>query len=556
MLRAGGAYLPIDPAQPPERRAALLAAAGARVLIAAPGAGAAGAPAVIELPSGWPGAEEPAAGERPAPGPAPGALPLDRLAYVFYTSGSTGAPKGVAVSHRALARTLAWRLAAFAPGPGDRVLQSVPPTFDPSLWQVFGALATGAALVLPERDGDPGHLGELIARERITIADFPPSLLAALLAAGALGAPSLRLVFAGGEALPPELAAAFRAASPARLINIYGPTEGAIDSACRTCDGGERGAVPIGRPVAGKRLRVAGPLGEPLPAGVPGELWIGGEGLARGYLGRPGATAECFRPDPGGGVPGDRVYRSGDRVRHRADGALEFRGRTDRQLKLRGVRIEPGEVEAALAAHPAVGEAAAGIWEPAPGDRRLAVWVAPRAGAAAADPAALRAFLAGRLPAHAVPAAYVRLAALPRTGSGKVDRAALPPPAVGDAARSAAWAPPRNEVERAVAEVFGDLLAVPSVGLDDSFFDLGGHSLLLVSARERLAARLGRADLELVDLFRHPTVRGLARRLAGGAPAPAAAAAEGEAAALRLREGRARQAERLALRRAGAGGGP
>ncbi|MEE8524221.1 MAG: amino acid adenylation domain-containing protein, partial [Thermoanaerobaculia bacterium] len=553
ILAAGGVYLPLDPSHPPGRRARMLADAGAAVVMTDDGAAFEDVDNLEVLGLDDLRQLDMPAAERVATDPTPRRAELDHLAAAIYTSGSTGEPKAVMVTHRGLARTLAWRLDTFAPAPGDRVLQNIPFTFDPCLWQIFGALLSGATLVLvpPGRHQDPSYLLAEIARRGVTITDFPPSLLRQLLAREEFAAcTSLRLLFAGGEALPPAVAESFRARLPAaELCNIYGPTEGSIDATCWRCRSETYGnRVPIGPAIDGKRLYVLDPNLRPVPAGVAGELYLGG-GLARGYLGRPGLTADRFRPDPfatgvadqapGEGAPGERLYRTGDLVRRRPDGALEFLGRIDHQIKLRGFRVELGEIEAALVGHPQVDEAAVVVRsESDSGEQRLVAYTSP----AAVDAAALRGFLADLLPSHMIPAAFVALEeALPRMVSGKVDRAALPAPS-SDAVPRPAYVAPATELERAIAGVWRQVLGVDKVGLEDNFFDLGGHSLLLVQVQQHLGEVLAR-EPSMVELFQYPKISALARHL-GGAEREREPAAASDQERLRIEQARSRRQAR------------
>jgi amino acid adenylation domain-containing protein len=533
VLKAGGAYLPLDPEAPAARSALMLADADA-VLALVDDRTADGLTAFV--PVLRPAAERAALAALSGAdlhGEAEGAAP-DNLAYVIYTSGSTGRPKGVMVSHRAACGTLAWRLAGFSLTGDDRILQNISPTFDPSIWQIFGALLSGARLfpVPPGVHQDFGALARTMAREGVTITDFAPPMLEAFLDQDGLDeCRHLRLLFAGGQALPADLAARFRRRFPgAALQNIYGPTEAAIDAATWTCGPLPAGAtVPIGRPAAGKRLLVLDDRFDPAPLGVPGELYIGSQGsqgsqgsrggdLARGYLGQPALTAERFLPDPSPeSAPGARLYRTGDLVRHRADGLLEFLGRTDRQVKVRGSRVELGEVETALSRCSGVKEATVVVREDVPGEPRIVGYFVADDGADRPDADRLGRLvvqLRASLPSYMVPAALVALPALPRNASGKVEARALPAPpepTPGEIPR----APLRTELERAVAGIWREVLGVDEVGAEDNFFDRGGHSLQLVRVHTRLQQQLGR-EIPIVELFRHPTVAALARHLGGG----------------------------------------
>ncbi|HEX8273687.1 MAG TPA: amino acid adenylation domain-containing protein [Longimicrobiaceae bacterium] len=518
VLKAGGAYVPLDPEHPAERLAYLAEDAGAPVLLTLE-------PLLERVPAR--GARllcldrdaDGVAAESAEPLP-PGAGP-DNLAYVIYTSGSTGRPKGAMNTHRGVANRLLWMQAEYGLGPGDVVLQKTPFGFDVSVWELFWPLLAGARLV-PARPGghqDPAYLSELVEREGVTTLHFVPSMLRAFLEAGEPArCGSLRRVVCSGEALPYELTERFRAALPgAELHNLYGPTEAAVDVTSWRCEPRERRVVPIGRPVANTRLYVLDAAGEPAPAWVPGELHLGGVQLGRGYLGRPELTAERWVPDALSGEPGARLYRTGDRARWTSAGEVEYLGRTDFQVKVRGVRIEPGEIEAVLLEHAAVREAAVAVREDAPGDPRLVAWVVPRAGAEAA-PAELRAHLRERLPEAMVPAALVVLEALPLTPSGKLDRRALPAPERESAARVA----PRTPAEELLAGIWAETLSVERVGAEESFFELGGHSLLATRVVSRVREAFG-VELPLREVFAAPTLAGMAGRIealrgAGAAP--------------------------------------
>ena len=521
VLKAGGAYVPLDPAYPAERLAFMLADSAVPVLLVQArlrGALPPHAARVLAVDDGEAGL----AAER-AENPAAAGTP-EGLAYVIYTSGSTGRPKGVMNTHRGVVNRLAWMQGEFGIGPGDVVLQKTPFSFDVSVWELFWPLRQGAHLVMARPDGhrDPAYLREMIERRGVTTLHFVPSMLQPFVEAADAGrCPSLARVVCSGEALSAELARRFRERFPpsVSLHNLYGPTEAAVDVSAWTCGGAEpSGTVPIGRPVWNTRLYVLDAALRPVPIGVPGELCIGGVQVARGYLGRPGLTAERFVPDPLGPVAGARLYRTGDRARWRDDGVLEFLGRLDAQVKVRGFRVEPGEVEAALRGHPAVRDCAVAARGDAPDDRRLAAYVVP---AAPVDAPALLAYLRARLPEHMVPSAVVLLDSLPLSPSGKVDRGRLPAPQYAPAEPYAA---PATPVEERLAEIWASLLEVKRVGRHDGFFELGGHSLLMVRLAARLHEALGR-EVPVVDLFRFATVARLAEHLegdggGGGAPRP------------------------------------
>ncbi|HEX6910892.1 MAG TPA: non-ribosomal peptide synthetase, partial [Longimicrobium sp.] len=500
VLKAGGAYLPLDAAYPAERLRYMLADSGARLVVSGRGlpAGldAADGPALVDLR-----AEAGAIDAHPETPPRVAAR-TEQLAYVIYTSGSTGRPKGVAVAHRGIANLAAWQARRMGLGAGDRVLQLASYSFDAAVADVFPALAAGAALVFAPREAlMPGAaLLDTLRRERVTFATIPPSALAVMEPADL---PDLRVVLSAGEALPPQVAARWAAA--VELHNAYGPTEATVSAASARVDAAD--PVPaIGRPIENARAYVLDAAGQPVPPGVPGELCIGGAGVARGYLHRPALTAERFVPDPFG-APGSRLYRTGDRARWTADGALAFLGRADEQVKVRGFRIEPGEVAARLAEVEGVRDALVLVRPDARGDNRLVGYVAaPERAVSAAD---LRAHLRGVLPDYMVPQAYVVMDAFPQTPNGKTDRAALPAPADPAAAPAAA---PQGELEVAIAGVWREVLGLAAVGVNDSFFEIGGHSLLVARLQERLHGALGR-EVSMVDLFQYPTVAALAARL-------------------------------------------
>jgi amino acid adenylation domain-containing protein/thioester reductase-like protein len=522
VLKAGGAYVPLDPGYPAERLAYMLADSAPAVVLAQQGlrdrVDAAGVP-VLELD-----AAAPAWADRPATDPERGALTPDHLAYVIYTSGSTGRPKGVAVPHRGVVNRLSWMEAVHGMGPRETVLQKTPYSFDVSVWELFWPLAAGARLVIARPDGhrDPAYLLEVVRRERITTVHFVPSLLAAFLEhldAEGGGVPELRRVVSSGEALPPELVARFGQRLPGvELHNLYGPTEASVDVTFWRCPtDGSAAPVSIGRPVPNARIYVLDPGGEPVPVGVPGELYIGGVQVARGYLGRPALTAERFVPDPFYREPGARLYRTGDRARWLADGTIEYLGRLDFQVKVRGFRIELGEIEARLREHPGVREAVVLAREDTPGETRLVAYVAGEA----VQAETLRARLGERLPAHMVPAAFVALDRLPLTPNGKLDRKALPAPEWGAPAER--YVAPRTPLEEALCGAWAEVLGVERVGMNDDFFELGGHSMLAPKLVFRLRDVLG-IEVPLGILFRAPTVAELAHEVGAvlaGRPAEA-----------------------------------
>ncbi len=434
----------------------------------------------------------------------------EQLAYVIYTSGSTGTPKGVMVPHRAIVRLLWGDFVPF--GPDEVFLGFAPLGFDASTLEVWGALAHGARLVLaPPGATSLDTLGAFIRESQATMVWLTAGLFHVMVEERQADLLGVRHLLAGGDVLSPaHVRKALEALPGIRLVNGYGPTEATTFTCCHVMNGpaDAEDPVPIGRPIANSRVYVLDRWLGPVPPGVPGELWIGGDGLARGYLERPAQTAERFAPDPFG-PPGGRLYRTGDRARWRADGGLEFLGRFDDQVKVRGFRVEPGEVEAALAEHPSIAAAAVVSRADGTAGAQLVAWVVPRD--EAPGPEELRAELGARLPEHLIPARCVFVDRLPLMPNGKVDRRALarrPLPVSSSAAG------PRTDLERLVAEAWSQALHVERVGLDENFFDLGAHSLMLAKVHAQLCDRLGRS-IPIVDLFHHPTVRALAAHLAG-----------------------------------------
>ncbi|TYC07301.1 amino acid adenylation domain-containing protein, partial [Actinomadura syzygii] len=522
VVRAGAAYLPLDTAHPAARLADMIETARPCLVLTDAGSAA-------RLPGGGPPRvllDAPDTAAELAALPADEVTDVDRAAplrpshpaYVIFTSGSTGRPKGVQVTHAAIVNRLEWMQDAYGLTPDDRVLQKTPAGFDVSVWEFFWPIAQGAALVVAEPGGhrDPDHIAGLIERHGVTVAHFVPSMLQAFLGTVALSRlPSLRLVVCSGEALSAALADRFRRASAARLENLYGPTEAAVDVTAWTVAATAPGpSAPIGRPVWNTRCHVLDDRLRPVPIGVPGELYLSGVQLARGYLARAGLTAERFVADPSG-AQGERMYRTGDRTRWLPDGALEFLGRTDDQVKLRGLRVEPGEIEAVLVAAPGVAQAAVLVREDRPGVRRLVGYVT----GVDTDPEVLRAEAARLLPEYMVPAEIVVLDAFPLSANGKLDRRALPAPpepatTVSDtgAYAGASWA------ERTLRTVMADVLGLPDVGSGDDFFALGGDSILAL--QYVAAARKAGLAVTTRQVFEHPSPTALAARVRPAAPTP------------------------------------
>jgi amino acid adenylation domain-containing protein len=521
VLKAGAAYVPLDPVHPANRLAYVLERSGAALVVTE-------GPLADALPEGtplldWrdPGLTADLA-ERPGTRPDVAVGPRN-LAYVIFTSGSTGRPKGVLVEHRSAVNFTSSSVEMFALGTGDRMLQFANPAFDVSVFEIYSALACGATLVLAPRGTllDPPSLTALMRGEGITTADIPPSVLALLDPADL---PSLRNLFVGLEPFPGDLVDRWREGGRRAFHNGYGPTETTVASVDHLC-GPQQGtsSPPIGRPLPNQYAYVLDPRGRPVPRGVVGELWIGGLGLSRGYAGAPGATAERFLPDPFAPAPGSRMYRTGDLALWRGDGHLEFAGRADAQVKIRGLRIEPGEIEQMLMRAPEVERAAVVVvTDPASGPQ-LVAYVVPAHGREA-DAAVLRGRLAEDLPPYMLPGAFVVLDALPLTGNGKLDRAALPAPHARSEQRRQS---PASDAEKAVAAIWEGLLGRGDFVRDDNFFLVGGNSLQATQLLSRIRDTLG-ADVPLRSLFTHATIAQLgtlieaSARPAGGAAAPAA----------------------------------
>ncbi|MCJ0890812.1 non-ribosomal peptide synthetase [Rhodococcus sp. ARC_M5] len=511
IVEAGGAYVPLDPAHPADRISYVLDIARPLLVLTTTAENTA-------LPSGtsilYVDTED-LSGLSPVPMSDDERMrPLEpeNTAYVIFTSGSTGRPKGVAVSHEAIVANLDWRQRDYPLTEADVVLQKTPFTFDVSVWEFFWPLQAGATLVIAAPDGhrDPAYIADAMARQGVTTAHFVPSMLAVFLglfdSVATPSIPSLRQVFASGEALPAAAARRFHEVLDADLHNLYGPTEAAVDVTYHRTDDSDGVSVPIGVAVPRTELHV---LDEGLgrtPPGVPGELYLAGVQLARGYMARPDLTADRFVADPAG--DGTRMYRTGDLVRWNSDGVLEYLGRTDFQVKLRGLRIELGEIEAALVAQDDVRQAVVVVVSDDSDsgvDDRLVAYVVTVSGSVDAD--ALSAGLRGRLPDYMVPGVFVGLDELPLNASGKLDRRALPKP---DASVSAAeYRAPETDTERAVVRVFEDILGAERVGVDDDFFALGGNSLSATRAIARVNADL-KVGVDVRGFFDAPTVVGLA----------------------------------------------
>jgi len=507
-LKAGGAYAPLDPAYPQERLDFMLEDSAASLLLTqshlrvpAPDNGR----LTICLDTQWELIA--AGGELASPAPAV----ADHIAYVIYTSGSTGRPKGVMVPHRALVNHMQWMQAAFPLGRADSVLQRTPFSFDASVWEFYTPLLAGARLIMagPGDHQDSAYLVRLIREENVSFIQMVPSLLRLFLQEPGLEAcASLRVIFSGGEPLPADLAERLFTRLSCALCNLYGPTETCVDTTYWLCPpADDRRAVPIGRPISNTRVYLLDERLQPAPVYAAGELYIGGVNLARGYLQRPEQTAERFAPDHLSGG-GERLYRTGDVARRLAGGEIEFLGRVDHQVKLRGFRIEMAEIEAALHEHKDVRQAAVIVREDQPGDQRLTAYLVAR-GSRAPGAAEIRARLKERLPDYMVPLTFVFLDHLPLLPNGKIDRNALPRPAESHRESMSVYEAPRTQAERILAEIWAGLLAVERVGVHDNFFEIGGDSILGLQS----VARANQAGLRLTprQLFEHQTVAQLVK---------------------------------------------
>jgi amino acid adenylation domain-containing protein len=543
ILKAGGAYVPLDPTFPPERLSAMVEDSGMPVLVTHRGldrALGARPPVVVQLDAD--AAAITARGAGRANAPRPGA---ESLAYLLYTSGSTGKPKGVAIPHRAVVNLLLSMQREPGMRESETLLAVTTLSFDIAGVELFLPLLTGAKVVLAGRDDavDPARLMDRIRESACTILQATPATWRALLQAGWGGTKGLR-VFCGGEAMTPELAEALLSRS-AEVWNMYGPTETTVYSVIHRVTAVEPN-TPIGRPISNTQVYVLDDRRQLVPEGALGELYIGGDGLARGYLNRPDLTADRFVESPF--TAGARLYRTGDLARWRHDGVLEHHGRTDHQLKVRGYRIEPGDIEAAIAKHPSVRQSVVVAREDTPGDRRLVAYVVADHEEASLQ-SELRSHLRAQLPEYMVPQHVVRLDAMPLTPTGKVDRKALPPP------RSQARTEPvieklapRDDVEATIARVWEEVLGAPVASVRESFFDLGGHSLLAVRLFSRIEKATGVA-LPLATLIEAPTIERIARRIrekrgdvagsfaTAAAPSPSPAAAREHPSLVRIRSG-------------------
>jgi amino acid adenylation domain-containing protein len=514
VLKAGGAYLPLDPEYPDERLAFMLADSGTSVLLTQRHLRG-------HVPAAYSGKticlESLEMASRGLPTNISPTVAPENAAYVIYTSGSTGRPKGVVVEHRSLVCRVVDMIEQYGLQPGDRHLQFISFGHDAFAEELFPTLASGGVLVLVDnvREVTPGELLEKCRSSGVSkwimTASYWHQLVEELNIKGRALPPTLKVLVTGGESPSLEKLKLFKqlARQPIKLINEYGPTEATIVTASHSLSlNGDQSSITIGRPVANVQVYVVDPHDQPVPAMIPGELLIGGDALARGYLHSPDLTAEKFIPDSFGGVPGARLYRSGDRVRYLADGRLEFLGRLDSQIKVRGYRIELGEIEAALEKHECVRECVVVGEQEAGGDRIIAYLVTN--GTRLLDDTDWQRYLSERLPSYMIPSAFVVLDSLPRSANGKVERKALPVPVFGSAAGP--YVPPRTEIEALLADIWREVLKVESISVHDNFFALGGHSLLAIQVLSRINAII-RQHMQVRQLFETPTIAGLAEQV-------------------------------------------
>jgi amino acid adenylation domain-containing protein len=508
ILKTAGAYLPLDPGYPRERLAFMLQDARSPVLVTEPRLAASLSEGAWRLVSLDAGATSLAPGDPQAPDCR---AARDNLAYVIYTSGSTGRPKGVEITHDGLLNLVLWHQRAFNVTQSDRATQLASPAFDGAVWEVWPYLTAGASIYIPDEETrlDPPLLRDWLVAQEITISFLPTPMAEAAMALTWPPHPALRILLTGADTLhrypSPTL--------PFALVNNYGPTEATVVATSGLVPPGNSvGPLPsIGRPIANTQVHILDENLQAVPTGTPGELYIGGRGVARGYRNRPDLTAERFIPDPFTDVPGARLYRTGDLVRSRADGDLEFIGRIDQQVKIRGYRIELGEVEAVLGEHPEVQQAVVAARNDTSGGRSLVAYVVASPGSQPATEE-LRNFLKMRLPDYMVPVAVVRLQALPLTTNGKVDRNALPAPGADQAARDGVLEAPRTLIEERLAGIVAALLELEQVGMEENFFLLGGHSLLGAQLLARVNEVFGVA-IPLRTLFDIPTISGLSAEI-------------------------------------------
>ena len=503
ILKAGGAYVPLDPAYPVARLAFMLEDAQVPVLLTQ-------SSLKEKLPETQAlvvclDAEAETLSQYRSENVVSGVGP-ENLAYVIYTSGSTGNPKGVLIAHQGLCNLAQAQIKLFQVQSNSRILQFASLSFDASIWEIVMGLASGAQLCLAKSDDLlPGPtLVQLLHQHAITHVTLPPTALAVLPIKDRL---DLQYIIVAGESCSPDLAGQW--SKGRHFFNAYGPTEGTVCATVFENMTGSSSTLPIGRPIANTQVYILDQNAQPLPVGVPGELHISGAGLARGYLNRPDLTAEKFITNPYRSDPNSRLYKTGDLARYLPDGNIEYLGRIDNQVKIRGFRIELGEIEAVLAQYPAIREVVTIVREDQPDNKRLVAYIVPKE-ETALTPDELRPFLKAKLPDYMVPKAFVILEAFPLTPNGKIDRHALPAPEQVFYPTEETSIMPQTDMERSIATVWQEVLHVDKVGIYDNFFDLGGHSLLIIQVQAKLQKAFAK-QISVVELFEHPTIHALAQ---------------------------------------------
>jgi amino acid adenylation domain-containing protein len=504
ILKAGGAYIPLDPEYPTERLAMMIK--DSQTLGVLTQKKLLDHLSSRDTPAFCLDADWKSLASESTSNPNISVHPSD-AAYAIYTSGSTGRPKGVVNVHQGIVNRLLWMQDAYRLTGDDRVLQKTPYSFDVSVWEFFWPLMTGARLVMARPGGhrDPRYLADVISRESITTLHFVPSMLRSFLEAIEIPKRStVRQVFCSGEALPADLQQRFFSRMDADLYNLYGPTEAAVDVTHWTCRRDDkRSFVPIGRPIANTEIYILDDRLKQTPAGAEGELHIGGIGLARGYLNRPELTAEKFIRNPFSRDPNARLYKTGDLARFLPSGDIEYLGRLDFQVKIRGFRIELGEIEVAISRYPGIRQQVVVAREDTPGDKRLVAYIVP-AQTETFKISGLQEFLKSQLPDHMVPVVVV-LTEMPLSSNGKIDRKALPLPTFGNRSEAEGFVPARNEIEKSLADIWSELLAIQTIGIKDNFFELGGHSLLAIRLVSRIEQSFGK-ELSLASLLEAQTI--------------------------------------------------
>lgn len=519
VLKAGGAYIPLDPADPRKRLSFILEETGAPVVLTQEGLADNQAFAGVQVIRVDRDVEVFATESAEN---LPSQVTGENLCYVIYTSGSTGQPKAAMLHHRGVRNRLLWGITNYQLGQGDVVLHKTPLTFDVSVWEIFAPLLSGACLLIAKAGGhqDPVYQLELMAREKVTHVDYVPTMLEALLEVKGLDAcDSLKIVTSAGEALTRELRDRFYSRTKAKLYNLYGSTEASLAVTYWVCPGeGKERLIPIGRPINNARIYILDKHLQPVPIGVAGELHVGGVAPGRGYLKQPDLTADKFIPDAFSETGGERLYKTGDLARYRSDGAIEFLGRLDHQVKIQGRRLELVEIEASLCQHPGVREAVVLARKISAGNKSLVAYVVSKQEPLPTGDE-LRNYLRQKLPEYMVPAAYVVLTELPLLSNGKLNRRALPRPKKLLSQPEAVYMPPESDLEQTIASIWQQVFNIDRVSIHTNFFDLGGNSLLVTKVHSKLRAALN-SDIQVIELFKHSTIHSLAKYLSETGDSP------------------------------------